>query len=233
AIAGYDPLETTSVDAPVQDYARALGTDTSKLRLGIPKALFYESVDPEIEAAMKEAIEVLRKMTGGVRDVELPVIGNIPVLPAEAYAYHLPYFSKTPELYQPMTRDRIARGERITAAAYIQGRREVDRLRRAVAGVFSSVDLLITPTTPVPPIAIEGSNSDIGASGASASLRNTSPFDIYGLPTISVPCGFTKSGLPIGLQISGANFDESRVLALANAYEQGTEWHKRRPEGMG
>ena len=229
ALAGYDPLETTSIDAPVPDYSQALRMQTSALRLGIPRSLFYEKLDPEIEAAMNQALDVLRKLTAGTHDVELPPIGNLPVLAAEAYSYHLPYFSKTPELYQPMTRDRLERGARITADAYIRGRREMDRLRRAVGGVFTNVDLLITPTTPVPPLPIAESASDLIAAAAPSSLRNTQPFDVYGLPAISVPCGFTRSGLPIGMQISGPNFNESRVLALAHAYEQATEWHKRRP----
>jgi aspartyl-tRNA(Asn)/glutamyl-tRNA(Gln) amidotransferase subunit A len=224
AIAGYDPLEITSIDAPVPDYSQAFRMKTSTLRLGIPKKVFYQDLDPEIDAAVGQATDVLRKLTGGTSDVELPTIGNLPVLGAEAYAYHLPYFSKTPELYQPSTRSRLEAGARITAEAYINGRRELARIRRAVSAVFSSVDLLITPTTPIPPVLIEN------AGAANASLRNTSPFDVYGLPTISIPCGFTKTGLPIGLQISGPNFDEARVLALAHAYEQATTWHTRGPE---
>ncbi len=229
AIAGYDPKETTSINAPVDKYTLAIGMRTSTFRLGIPRALFYEKLDPEIESAVNEAVAVLRKLTAGARDVELPQIGNLPVLAAEAYAYHQPYFSKNPELYQPMTRDRLARASRITTDAYINGRREMDRLRREVGSIFSNVDLLITPTTPVPPFPIQGSESDITAAGAASSLRNTSPFDVYGLPAISVPCGFTKSGLPIGLQISGGHFDETRVLALAHAYERATNWHLRQP----
>lgn len=229
AIAGYDPLEITSIDAPVPDYTQALRTKTSALRLGIPRAVFYKNLDPEIDASVHQATDVLRKLTAGTRDVELPAIGNLPVLAAEAYAYHLPYFSKTPNLYQPMTRGRLERGAKITAASYIHGLRELDRLRRAVTAVFSTVDLLITPTTPVSPATIESSKSDLELSSSASSLRNTSPFDVYGLPTISIPCGFTKSGLPIGIQISGPNFDESRVLALAHAYEQATTWHTRRP----
>jgi len=224
AIAGYDPLETTSIDAPVPDYLQSLRMKTSTLRLGVPRKLFYENLDPEIDAAVSEALDVLRKLTAGTSDVELPAIGNLPVLAAEAYAYHLPYFSKTPELYQPTTRSRLEAGARVTAEAYIRGRRELDRIRRAVPAVFSTVDLLITPTTPVPPSTID--RAEAGA----ASLRNTSPFDTYGLPTMSIPCGFTKLGLPIGVQISGPNWAEPRVLALAHAYEQATSWHTRSPQ---
>ena len=105
-------------------------------------------------------------------------------------------------------------------------RLQLDLLRREIKKIFSSVDLVITPTMPRPPVAIAES-----AGLDAVPPRNTSPFDIYGLPAISVPCGFTASGLPIGLQIAGAPFAESTVLALARAYEQTTEWHRRRPPG--
>jgi aspartyl-tRNA(Asn)/glutamyl-tRNA(Gln) amidotransferase subunit A len=98
--------------------------------------------------------------------------------------------------------------------------------------VFVNVDLLITPTTPISPATIAESARDETVpppGGVTLSLRNTQPFDIFGLPAISVPCGFTSSGLPIGLQISGPHWGEPAVLALAHAYEQGTEWHTRRP----
>jgi aspartyl-tRNA(Asn)/glutamyl-tRNA(Gln) amidotransferase subunit A len=224
AIAGYDAQETTSVDVPVSDYVQALRSKVSTLRIGIPRKMFFENLDPEIDAAVKQAIEVLAKLTAGARDVEVPAAPNSPVLSAEAYAYHLPYFSKTPEQYQPLTRTRLEAGARVPAEAYIRGRRDLDRIRRTVPAVFTSVDVLITPTTPVPPTMIEGPDS------TGATLRNTSPFDAYGLPTISIPCGFTKAGLPIGVQISGPNFGEGRVLALAHAYQQATEWHTRMPE---
>ena len=230
AIAGYDPLETTSVDAPVPDYTHALRTKVSGFRLGIPRAIFYDQLDPEIAAATDKAIEVMGKLTAGARDVRLPAYENPPVLAAEAYAYHLPYLSKTPELYQSFTRARLEGGAKITAPAYIQGRREVERLRRAVQETFGTADLLITPTTPAPPATIESAKLDTPPAGVTSSLRNTSPFDIYGLPTISIPCGFTSSGLPIGIQISGPHFGELQVLALAHAYEQATDWHTRRPE---
>jgi aspartyl-tRNA(Asn)/glutamyl-tRNA(Gln) amidotransferase subunit A len=235
AIAGYDPQDTNSVDEPVPDYSQTSRTKVSTLRLGIPRAVFYEKLDPEIEAAVNKAIDVLRKLTVSIRDVQLPAYQTLPVVGAEAYAYHAPYFTKTPELYQPSTRQRLEGAARVTAEAYVQARRELDRLRRAVREVFAGVDLLVTPTTPIPPVAIaESATSDVPPPGGVAiSLRNTQPFDIYGLPAISVPCGFTSSGLPIGLQISGPQFGEQTVLALAQAYERATDWHTRRPGGIG
>jgi aspartyl-tRNA(Asn)/glutamyl-tRNA(Gln) amidotransferase subunit A len=231
-IAGYDPLDTNSVAGTPPDYARAMRRNISALRLGIPRAVFYENVDPEIEQAVNAALQILRRLTASTRDVELPPYTTLPVVGAEAYAFHAPYFTKTPQLYQPMTRRRLEAGSAVTAAAYVEGRRELDRLRRAVGTVFSTVDLLITPTTPIPPGTIQKGVDDPGtppAGGVAPSLRNTQPFDIYGLPSISIPCGFTRSGLPIGLEISGPRLGEPLVLALANAYEQATEWHRRTP----
>ncbi len=231
AIAGYDPLETTSMDWPSESYSKTFHAKTAALRVGVVRRFFFEQVDPEIEAAVNGAIAVLQKMTAGVRDVELPEVGTPPVTPAEAYAFHAPYFTKTPDLYQPWTRQRLQLASTVTAAQYIEGRREVDRLRRMMTNWFSAVDVLITPTTPVPPITVEeAARQELpSAAGVEASVRNTRPFNVLGLPAISIPCGFTRGGLPIGLQIAGPRFGEARVLALARAYEEATDWHTKRP----
>jgi aspartyl-tRNA(Asn)/glutamyl-tRNA(Gln) amidotransferase subunit A len=229
-IAGYDPLDTNSVAATPPDYFKAMQQKVSTLRLGIPRAVFFENLDPEIEQAVNEALQVLGRLTASTRDVELPRYATLPVVGAEAYAFHAPYFTQTPQLYQPMTRRRLEAGSKVTAAAYIDARRELDRLRRAVTGVFSTVDLLVTPTTPLLPPTIEEAVAEPGTpppGGVAPSLRNTQPFDIFGLPSISIPCGFSRSGLPIGLEISGPRLGEPMVLALARAYEQATEWHRR------
>jgi aspartyl-tRNA(Asn)/glutamyl-tRNA(Gln) amidotransferase subunit A len=231
-IAGYDALDTNSVDAVVPDYGKAARQKVSTLRIGLPRAVFYDMLDPEIEQAVNEALEVLRRLTASTRDVELPAYKTLPVVGAEAYAFHAPYFTKTPQLYQSATRRRLELSSAVPASAYIEGRRQLDRLRRAVTAVFSAVDLLVTPTTPILPTTVQEAlnNPYIPPPGGVAlSLRNTQPFDIYGLPSISVPCGFSRSGLPIGLEISGPRLGEPTVLALAHEYEQATEWHRRTP----
>lgn len=231
AIAGYDARDTNSVNVPVADYSRAVHSRIAAMRIGIPHTPFYQDLDAEIDAAVRDAIGWFDKVTAGSREVQLPAYGALPITSAEAYTYHLPYLSKTPELYQPSTRQRLERGAAVTAGQYIRARRELDRLRRDVSEVFKSVDVLVTPTTPILPIPIEGAERDVPAvGGVSLSLRNTVPFDLFGLPAISIPCGFSKSGLPIGLQISGPPWGEMQVLGLAHAYEQATEWHKRRPD---
>jgi aspartyl-tRNA(Asn)/glutamyl-tRNA(Gln) amidotransferase subunit A len=229
AIAGYDPSDSRSVETPIPDYTAALRDKVSTLRLGLPRAGFYDALDPEIESAMRTALDVLRRSTAGARDVRVPAISDrmIPnIVLAETYAYHEPYFAKTPQLYDAAIRRNLRQGSEVTTAAYIASLRELDQARRAIGEVFSSVDLLVTPATPMPPPTIE----EAVRLGIEVELnRNTAPFNVYGLPTISIPCGFTRSGLPIGMQISGPRFGEAKVLALAHAYEQATNWHTRRP----
>src|SRR4029077_19181636 len=230
AIAGYDAQETTSEEMKVPDYSQALGTKVSSLRIGAPREFFFADLHPEIEAATKEALSVLGKLTAGIRDVSLPA-NNMETLrdvvrAAEAYAYHREYVTKTPELYQPLTLKRIRAGAEVTTPAYIQGRRDLAQVRRTAGKWLESVDVLVTPTIPFPPAAI----SDPHADDILPEVRNTSAFDVNGWPAISPPCGFTAQGLPIGLQIIGPHGGEAVIFQLAHAYEQATDWHKRRPQ---
>jgi Asp-tRNA(Asn)/Glu-tRNA(Gln) amidotransferase A subunit family amidase len=143
---------------------------------------------------------------------------------AESFAYHAEKVARTPELYQPETLRRIRSGEKILAAEYIVRRRELDEQRRRAQGFFADVDLLVTPTMPIPAPAIADLKKDPMALRPAelTLLRNTRPFNVWGLPAISVPCGVTKSGLPIGLQIAGPHWREDLVIRLAHAYEQAT-----------
>lgn len=230
-IAGYDELDPSTAELPVPDYSSAFKMQASKLSLGIPRTPFFDTLDSEISKAVDAAIEVLHKFTSTVGEITLPS-SSIPfdeiyarVRSVEGYAYHSHWITESPEKYQPVTRERILRNSaEIKAPAYAEARRELDLLRREIKKVFATVDLLVMPTLPSPPVLIAQA-----ASPTAVSIRNTSPFDVLGLPAISIPCGFTTSGLPIGLQIVGAPFAESTVLALAHAYERETQWHKRHP----
>lgn len=230
-IAGYDELDPSSVEMSVPDYSNGPKVDVSKLRLGIPRSPFLEELDAEIANAVDAAIEVLRKFTRVVSEVSLPAVDismeeiYARVRGVEAYTYHSRWIAESPEKYQPPTRERILNGAKVKTEDYVQARRDIDLLRREIGKTFSSSDLLITPTLPTSPVPITQ-----GASPTAVRYRNTVPFDILGLPAISVPCGFTRAGLPVGLQIAGAPFAEQTVLALAQAYERETEWHKRRPK---
>lgn len=225
-IAGYDQADPASVDVAVPDYARAFKMETSKLRLGILRRHFFENLDPEVAQAVEAAIPVLRKITGEVSETTLPATFPIwlTVMASEACLYHSKWIAESAERYQPLTRERLIQAGDTKATVYADALRQTNLLRRELQKTFSSVDLLISPTMPrLPETFAESKNFD------QFGLQNTSPFDVFGLPTISVPCGFSKSGLPIGLQISGAPFAESAVLALAHAYQRETEWQKRRP----
>src|SRR2546425_5256648 len=227
AIAGYDVLDATSVDWPTEPYANALSVKTD-FRIGLVRQPFFADLDHEIELAMNEAIEVIRKMSSEVIEADLPSMPTAVQAP-EVYAVHKDYYANSPELYRPWMRARLAQAATADTSAYVTDRFALERVRRTVNDVFAEVDLLITPTTPVPPITIEAASNMSPTPAGEVWLRNPRPFNSYGLPTISIPCGFTSAGLPIGLQIAGPRFGEGRGLAFAHAFEQATDWHKRAP----
>jgi len=238
-IAGYDAQDTASIDVPVPDYAATIAAGTSSLRLGILRAYFYEALHPEIQAAMEAALSVLKTLTRTQRDIGSLATSDtyasimdpyVAILRAEAYAYHKEYVSKSPDLYQAQTLKRIQAGADVTTSAYIQARHQLEQVRRSVTQVFETVDLLITPTSCVPSFAIADLlDPNTLREKELLMLHNTRPFNMLGLPTVSVPCGFTRADLPIGMQITGPPGGEAAVLRLAYAYEQATEWHKRKP----
>jgi aspartyl-tRNA(Asn)/glutamyl-tRNA(Gln) amidotransferase subunit A len=232
AIAGFDAGDISSDDIPLADYVAELGSGPQTLRIGVPREYFFASLDAEIESAVEQAMSVWTRLGAVVRDIELEVPTDRTVQSAESYAYHAQHVARTPELYQPETLRRIRTGADVSATEYIHRRRELEKARREIWKVFESVDVFVTPTTPVPPPAIAQLKEDPDQLRPTEILllRNTRPVNVWGLPAISVPCGFTRGGLPIGLQIVGPHWREALVLQLAHSYEQATDWHKRRPE---
>jgi Asp-tRNA(Asn)/Glu-tRNA(Gln) amidotransferase A subunit family amidase len=178
---------------------------------------------------MEHALMGIETLVAHIEEVRIEVPTDRTVQAAESYAYHADNVAKDRDAYQAETLRRILTGEKISAAEYIRRRRELDTARRSIPEVFANVDLLVLPTTPIPAptIAELKANPDALRPAELRLLRNTRPFNVWGLPTISVPCGFTQSGLPIGLQIAGPHWREDLVLRLACAYEQATAWHKR------
>lgn len=203
----------------------------SSLRLATSREFFWKDLDPEIEKAVEDAVALLADITAGVRDLKLPVPADRTVFVCEPYAYHLKYLPDHAHDYHPETLRRISTGTDVTASNYIEKHQQMQRIRRQMIDTFAEMDLLITPTCPVlaPAIAELEAAPDQLRPTELVMLRNTRPFNVWGLPTISIPCGFSQSGLPIGVQITGAPGEEATVLALARAYEQRTEWHTRRP----
>ena len=229
AIAGYDPGDITSAEVSVVDYVSVLKEGAKDLRVGVPQTHFFDDLDPEVASAMEHALRGIATLVAHIKDVRLEVPTDRTLQAAESYAYHAEDVAKSPELYQPETLRRIRTGEKVKAAEYMQRRRELEVARRNVRDVFADVDLLVTPATPIPaPTIAELRASPEALRPAELKLlRNTRPFNVWGLPAISVPCGFTQSGMPIGLQIAGPHWREDLVLRLAYAYEQATAWHKR------
>jgi len=230
AIAGYDALDVGSANVPVADYVSGIHEPVKNLRVGIPRAHFYDDLDNEVRVAVERATRVIATMVAEMREIETEVPTDRIVQTAESFAYHFENIARSPELYQPETLRRIQYGEKISAAEYIGRRRELDEERRRAHEIFADVDLLVTPTTPIPAPAIADLKKDPAALRPAELrlLRNTRPFNVWGLPAISVPCGFTNSGLPIGLQIAGPHWREDSVLRLAHLYGQATNWHEQR-----
>ena len=144
------------------------------------------------------------------------------VVGAEAISFHQSLLDKTAQLSGPEISARIASGAKIGRSAYEHAQQQLAQLRQAVDAVFASVDILVTPTSPVPACAIDTEPS-------LEAMRNTMPLSVYGLPTISIPCGFTSDGMPVGLQITGPRRGEAFLFGAAATYEQATEWHRHRP----
>ncbi len=230
AIAGYDAADTTSVDVPVADYSGALLEDAKQLRVTVPRHYFFDDLDGEVAAAVEQALQVIQTLVAEVKEVRLDVPTDRKLQAAESWAYHAENVAKSADLYHPETLRRIRTGENVSAAEYIARRRELEQARRSIRAVFKDVDVLVFPTTPIPApsIAELKTNPEALRPAELKLLRNTRPFNVWGLPAISIPCGFTEKGLPIGLQIAGPPRREDLVLRLAHTYEQATAWHNRR-----
>lgn len=232
AIAGHDPLDASSSDEPVPDFQRELTDGKLKgLRIGVPREFFFEDVDLEVQEAVRLAITGLSRLGAQLRDVSLPHIAEAPaavnaiILP-EALAYHRRWLAERPDDYGDDVRERLELGATYLAVHHVQAQRFrsliIEEWRREV---FDKIDLLVTPTTPIAAPAIDESDFQTTLN----LVRFTGPFNLSGLPAVSLPCGFTKSGLPIGMQLVGRWFEEGMVLWAAHAYQQSTDWHKRQP----
>jgi len=232
AIAGHNE---NGANAPAGDYLAAIRERLTPLRIGVPRKFFYEDLDPEVAFAVEEALGILRDLGNDLFEIEIDVPTDRTLQAAESYAYHREFVLRSPHLYQAETLRRIRTGEAISAAQVEEAGRELKQTRSEIRKVFENVDVLVTPTTPIPAPAIADlkRNPDALRPCELVLLRNTRPANVWGLPAISIPCGFTSAGLPIGLQIIGPHWREERVLQLAYAYEQATDWHALSPRLAG
>ena len=230
-LAGYDAGDPASIEMPVPDYTTALDRLPGKLRIGVPRAFFFDDVDPAIAEAIETAISQFRDLHAEVRDVKLEVPTDRTLSSAESYAFHKEFLAGSADLYQPATLARIRSGEKTTAAQVLSARGDLDASRHAICEIFNDVDILLTPTVPAPAPAIadlKAHPEDLRAAELLL-LRNTRPFNVWGIPAISIPCGFTKDNMPIGLQLAAAPWREDLLLQAAYAYERATEWSTRTP----
>ncbi len=230
AIAAYDPQDVGSQKFPPVYYPSAIEESAAALRLGVARD-FWNEVDGEIKSAVDSAVTALGKITAGIQEIELSTETDRTLVRCEAFVYHQKYLPQEEKDYDPETLRRIRSGADVTAAQYIQAQRELWQQRRQTLQMFERIDVILTPTTTMlPPTFTElQAAPDQLRSKEMIMLRNTRPFNVYGLPSLSLNCGFSKSGMPIGLQIIGAPGAEGAVLALAHAYQKQTDWHKQKP----
>lgn len=233
AIAGYDPQDPYSSQQARPVDLGLLNQPTGRLRIGVPRAPFFDLLDPAIASAVEQALAVLRPITASIEDVTLPAVSSVDtdaIIGAEEFAFHQDYFAHARSHYMRQTQQILAGAQKITAAKYIRSLAQLRELRHAVDGAFSNVDVVILPTRRHNPRTLESAlKRESGDTPSEPESDNTPAFDAYAIPALSIPCGFTPQGLPIGLTIAGPHWSETRVLALAHAYQQRTDWHLRRP----
>jgi aspartyl-tRNA(Asn)/glutamyl-tRNA(Gln) amidotransferase subunit A len=228
-LAGYDKLDIASVEHTKEDYVAAMKQPVSGFRIGIPRAPYFDLLDADVGKAVEDAIAVLARMAKGVKDCTLPSTRDIN-LNGESFAYHEELYAHGSGRYQIPTRRALQNGPNLKAADYIRSRWKLDLLRRTIDDAFEGFDLVALPTRRRTPRTVDASiKREETDKPRNPELENTGQFNIFGIPAISVPCGFTSTGLPVGLMIAGPRFSEAKVLALASAYEKATEWHKRNP----
>jgi aspartyl-tRNA(Asn)/glutamyl-tRNA(Gln) amidotransferase subunit A len=229
SLAGHDPADPTSSREPVSDYAASLGAGVRGLRVGVPRDYFFHDVKPEVAQAFESALGTLRRVGAEVRDVQIPSIWAAPAFMAimltEAFAYHARDLRERPQLYGEVLREKLMAGALFTGEEYVQAQRLRARLREEMHRVLGEVDLLATPTMTSTAPAF----SQVFDPNFPFARSNMAPFNMTGLPALALPCGFAPDGLPISLQLAGRPFDEATVLRAGHAYEQATEWHRRRP----
>jgi aspartyl-tRNA(Asn)/glutamyl-tRNA(Gln) amidotransferase subunit A len=229
-IAGLDPLDAITQPEIVPDYSRWAGEPIKPLRVGVPREYFFEQLHQDVASAVEEALRLLTPQVRSVRDVTLPRL-RIPEnghYDVELYHYQKPWFDKSPELYHPWSQRHLNDMKNVSTVDYIETLKRTRECRRDTRKVFEQVDVLILPTMREPAPLISETVNETHRRPAS----NTAAFNHFGMPAMSLPCGFSKNGLPIGLQIVAAPFNETLVVQLAYAYQQATDWHRRRPRSQ-
>jgi len=237
-LAGPDRRDPDCSAKPVPDYTQALTGEVKGIRIGLPKEYFADAMDEEVRGAVVAAIRLLEGQGATVEEVSLPHSRYAPatlvgLAMPEASANHARYLKTQAHDYGEEVRNLLYMGMLLPAHRYLQAQRVRALINREIAAALRTVDVLVLPTAAIPAPKIDQRHVTLGEKtvNLSAALpRLTLPFNLSGLPAISVPCGFTVNGLPIGLQVAGRAFAEATVLRVAYAYEQQTSWHRQRPK---
>jgi aspartyl-tRNA(Asn)/glutamyl-tRNA(Gln) amidotransferase subunit A len=238
-LAGRDPLDPTSSAHRVEDFSAALRKPLRKFRLGRPREYFWEKVDGEVRRAAEAAVRDMEKHGATLREISLPHLNesaeaaaNISLAETRRIHEATGYFPAHADEYSEEVRKRIDEGGNVLAVKYLAGLDVQKRVRAEFDDALQEVDAIVAPTVPVPapPIGAEQVEIDGERIGVRTALVGMNrPANFTGHPAISVPCGFTGEGLPIGLQLIGRSFDESTLLRIAFAYEQTHDWHVHHP----
>ena len=233
AIAGYDPKDPTSSRATVPDYSLSLREDIKGKVFGLPRHYFFDddpSVNAEAVVVVEKAVAELESLGAKIEEIELPSLdyiraANTIIMVCEAFAYHEPNLKSRPQDFGEIVRARFRIGGMLSAGDYLQAQRCRQWSKREFAAALQKVDFFVTPTMTQPAAAFDGYDPIATIVGKSF----TAPFNVTGLPAISVPCGFTQAGLPVGMQIAGKAFDEPGVIQAAYTYQQHARWYEQRP----
>lgn len=231
-LAGHDPLDPGSINAVAGDYTGELDRGVKGLRIGVIRHFYTRDMkgDPEMVAGIETALQVLADLGADVREIETAPLGewnacNRTILTSEAFAVHEKWLRERPQDYGRLTRERIFSGAFVRAADYINATRVRSRLAKSFHALFSGIDVAITASSLDPACRIDDPEAIERTYGRQA----RAPFNITGGPALSVPVGFSKAGLPLGMQIVGRPFSEALVYRVGHAYEQATEWTRRHP----
>jgi aspartyl-tRNA(Asn)/glutamyl-tRNA(Gln) amidotransferase subunit A len=235
-MAGWDAADPVSAREPVPDYAAALADGVDGWRIGLPRGYALQGISSEVRSAFERALDTLVALGAEVVDVQVPgledgISAGLVIWNAEATAVHQEWLQARPEDYDPRVGPRLGNGFSVTGIDYARAQRARRQLVRNLELLFEDVDLLATPMCGIgaPPqgaskVEVGGQEFDV----LPALTRYSRVFNLTGLPAISVPCGLTGEGLPIGLQLVGPSFGESAVLTAAYAFEQaiGSPWQR-------
>jgi len=232
AVAGFDPEDPVSQDTPVDDYQAALKDGVRGWRVALATGEYFDKADGEVLEAVQAAARLFEGLGAAVEQVELPELrqaaqANGLMVTSDAAAFHRERLQTRPQDFGPDVLERLQGGAAYTSSEYILARRTQSQLRRKFEAFFARFDLLLLPATPIPAPDRQGEDA---VQRAPLLTRFTAPFNLTGLPALSLPCGFNAQGLPIGLQIVAGPWKEAALLRAGYAYEQATDWHKRRPE---